>query len=177
MIERRFERRFVLKFSGIILACIGIVALFLYLTLPRGEMFQYAELIKFFATADKALSRTLIKACLVESVIGTLIIVLVAVFTSHKIVGPVYRFKAALAEMTATLRIRPVVLRSYDQLQDSAVSFNNMLKGMDERFTEISEAAAAVEEAGKKMTDTEESVETLKEKVEALDKTIQKFKV
>ncbi|MBI5739609.1 MAG: hypothetical protein HZA16_02710 [Nitrospirae bacterium] len=177
MIERRFERTFVLKFSGIILMCIGIVALFLYFTLPRGEMFQYAELIKFFVTADKTLSRSLTRAFIVESVVGTLIIVLVAVFTSHKIAGPIYRFRAAFSEMTSTLRIRPVVLRRYDQLQNTAVGFNNMLKGMEERFAEISEAAAAVEEAGKKLTDDEVSVNTLKEKVEALDKTIRKFKV
>ncbi len=177
MIERNFERKFILRFAGILIAGAVLNALFLYLALPKQEITCYADSVRSCIEAKRAMPPAIMKAYIIESIMAPLIVILVALFTSHKIAGPIFRIRTVLSQMATTLGAQPIVLRHDDQLQGAAISFNRMLKGLDDRLTSVIDAYEETERAGKGLDGTEESMATLKAKVDGLDKTLEKFNV
>ncbi|MBI3378329.1 MAG: methyl-accepting chemotaxis protein [Nitrospirae bacterium] len=177
MIEKSFERKFILRFTGIVLTGMGVIALLLYIAIPSLEIRHYADAIQSFIEADDALSGVIRAALIVESIVISGVVVLVAVLASHKIAGPVYSLRRVLNELVNTRKVRPITFRSYDQLQDTAGSFNTMINGLNEHFRAISDAYEEFEGARKEIDDTPESAERLKEKVDNLGKAIERFRV
>lgn len=177
MIEKGFERRFVLKFAGIVLAGTGIIALSLYLALPGQKITHYGESIRSFIRAQSSLSPSITKAYIVESIVAPLIVVFVAIFASHKIAGPLYRLRTVLNGLLTTLRAKPVTLRKGDQLKYAADGFNAMVKGLEDRFGAISEAYEEAEQTRKRLEDDKQAVTEMREKIEALGRAIRRFDV
>ena len=96
---------------------------------------------------------------------------------SHKIAGPVYSLQRVINELVNTRKARPITFRSYDQLQNTARSFNTMINGLNEHFRAISDAYEEFERARKEIDNTPESAARLKEKVDNLGKAIERFRV
>lgn len=178
MIEKSFKRKFILRFTGIVLAGMGVIAMLLYITIPSSETRHYGDAIISFIKVDDAPSFVIRVALIVQSiVVMSGVVVLVAVLASHKIAGPVYSLQRVLNELVNTRKVRPITFRSSDQLQDTARSFNAMINGLNEQFRAISEAYEEFEGARKEIDDTPESVERLKKKVDNLGKAIERFRV
>ena len=79
MIEKSFERKFILRFTGIVLTGMGVIALLLYIAIPSSEIRHYADAIQSFIEADDALSGVIRAALIVESIVISGVVVLVAV--------------------------------------------------------------------------------------------------
>ena len=65
-------------------------------------------------------------------------------FVSHKIAGPLFRFKQVVKELASGNFTNQVRLRKGDQLQDFADEFNEMLAAVRERIRTVDHYAAAV---------------------------------
>lgn len=177
MIFKNFEFKFILKFILIALVGIGIQALVLYFTFPKSEPQQYGEAIELFSNADSVLRRSMMTAFIIESIILPILVILAAVFASHKIAGPLFRIHKSLDEPVTSMTITPIKLRTGDQLQDTAKSFNKMLEGISEKFTAIGVAVKEVDEASKGLDDGSVSIEKLRERVDNLGNAIEKFRL
>ena len=177
MIEKSFKRKFILRFTGIVLTGMGVIAMLLYITIPSSEIRHYADAISSFIKADDTLSGVIRAALIVESIVISGVVVLVAVLASHKIAGPVYSLRRVLNELVNTRKVRPITFRSYDQLQNTARTFNTMINGLNEHFRAISDAYEEFEGARKEIDDTPESAERLKKKADNLGKAIERFRV
>jgi len=66
--------------------------------------------------------------------IGMVILIMgiLSIFITHKVAGPVYRFKKALAEIAAGNLDLTVKLRKYDDLQDLAADMNAVIEELRE---------------------------------------------
>jgi methyl-accepting chemotaxis protein len=66
--------------------------------------------------------------------IGTVILIMsgLSIFITHKIAGPVYRFKKVLAEISAGNLDITIKLRKYDDLQDLAEDMNTVVADLRE---------------------------------------------
>lgn len=177
MIEKGFKHKFILSFTGIVLTGLGVMALAFYFIIPDSVTRHYVDAIISFVKADDALSGVVRAALAAEAIVLSGVVVLVAVLTSHKIAGPVYRLRRTLNDLVNTGKAGPIAFRNDDQLQAAAGGFNTMIKGLDERFRAISEAYEEFEGARKEIDDTPESVARLKERVEDLGKAIKRFTV
>ena len=182
MIEKSFERKFILRFTGIVLTGLGVIALLLYIAIPSSVTRLYADSISSFIKAENALSGVIRAALIVESIVISGVVILVAVLASHKIAGPVYSLQRVLNELITSRRacehkFRPITFRNYDQLQNTARTFNTMINGLNEHFRAISDAYEEFERARKEIDDTPESAERLKEKVDNLGKALERFRV
>ncbi|MBI5025798.1 MAG: methyl-accepting chemotaxis protein [Nitrospirae bacterium] len=175
MIEKSFKSKFFLKFTAGIIGGIAIVIAVLYLILPRPDISRYAEVVASFIMADDVLTSTFIIAGAIEVIFITLVIVLISVFASHKIAGPIYRLEKAIDGLSNADLGQTVRFRGYDQLHNVAPIFNNMLHGFRERLDIISRAHEDLEKARKGLDNTPESVERLKEKIDILEKEIKRF--
>lgn len=176
MIARAFEWKFVAKFAGIVLGGVACVYLSLLLALPRIEGGYYADVIRSLVAADTALSRAILIALAAEAILIPAAVLAIAVLTSHKIAGPVYRLRVALEAVAKGRGARPISLREGDQLGKTAEAFNAMLGELQDRFRSIETACAEVSaEAAREAGGPPGSREELKGRIERLREALERL--
>jgi methyl-accepting chemotaxis protein len=103
-------------------------------------------------TADFILP-LLVQTVVIVSVLVGLATILVTLFVSHKIAGPLYRFKMVMQALSSGDFSTDFRIRHLDQLQDIATAFNAMigkirseLKSLKENFRSLREKLDAISE-------------------------------
>lgn len=126
-IEKSFQTRFILKFC-VLVAVGGLLTIgMLYVLAMQSTTVSFVNSrVVVRTTADFILPIVIQTVAIVTILVGLATIV-VTLFVSHKIAGPLYRFKKvmqALAEGNFSSDFR---IRHLDQLQDLANAFNTMI--------------------------------------------------
>ena len=129
-IKRRFQRRFILQFSWlIVVACAGFgLAIYLYSTQTLTTAFVNSKL-RIMSTADFLLPALAFMTLMVTTLAASLAAFRLLLF-SHKIAGPLYRLEQtaqAIGSGNLNLQVR---VRSDDELQDFARSLDEMVKDL-----------------------------------------------
>ena len=132
-IERSFQTRFILKFCMLViiggLLTIGI----LYFLARRSTTVAIVNSnVVVKSTADFILP-ILIQTVLVVMVLVSIATIIVTLFVSHKIAGPLYRLKKAMRELGEGNPSVEIKLRKLDQLNDIIQEFNGMAKKLKDR--------------------------------------------
>jgi nitrogen fixation/metabolism regulation signal transduction histidine kinase len=86
------------------------------------------------STADFLLP-ILIQTVVVVLVLVSIATIVVTLFVSHKVAGPLYRLKKAMHDLGEGDLSTEIKLREFDQLKDIAVAFNSMVQKLKERFS------------------------------------------
>lgn len=145
-IERAFQTRFILKFCTLVavggLLTIGILYL---LAMQSTTVSLVNSRVVVRTTADFILP-ILIQTVAIVTILVGLAAIIVTLFVSHKIAGPLYRFKKALKTLAEGDFSSDFRIRHLDQLQDVADVFNNMisklrieLKALKDNFSSFKE--------------------------------------
>jgi len=133
-IERSFQTRFILKFCMLVVAggllTIGILY-FLALRSTTVSIINLSVVVK--STADFLLP-ILIQTVLVVMVLLSIATIIVTLFVSHKIAGPLYRIKKAMHDLGEGDFTTQITLRRLDQLKNLAEEFNSMVNKLKARF-------------------------------------------
>lgn len=150
-IKKEFQRNFILKFCGLVILASLISGAIIY-AVSRSTVtttFENSRL-SIRSTADYILPTLLLTSIVVVALIGVATIV-VTLFTSHRIAGPLYRIEKDVEEIAAgnlTMRFR---LRTGDEIKALAVSLDVMAHNLREHIATIkqsSDALAAALERG-----------------------------
>lgn len=164
-INRQFQAKFILKFCGLVIAGAFLFGAIVLLMSRKTvtTAFENAHLtIK--STADFIFPALLVGSAVVIVAVGLATIV-ITLFTSHKIVGPLYRMEKDIQEVTGGNLNKQFKLRYSDELKALAQSLDAMVQSMKEKMTAINTATAGVEEVLKKYA-SKEQFEKLKEALE-----------
>lgn len=133
-IEKSFQTRFILKFCMLVLIggllTIGILY-FLAMRSTTVSIVNSSVVVK--STADFLLP-ILIQTVLVVMVLLSIATIIVTLFVSHKIAGPLYRLKKAMHDFGEGDFNTQINLRRFDQLKNLAEEFNSMVKKLKEKF-------------------------------------------
>ena len=62
-------------------------------------------------------------------------IIIISVFLSHRIAGPLFIFQRAIKEMTKGQSVRKIHLRKYDRLKDFAEDLNGLIECVNKGHT------------------------------------------
>ena len=162
-IKKSFQTRFSLRFAVLIVLEAVLIAGLLYY-ISRGT------LTTGYSGTELRIERTasffyvgFLLILLIASVAVGLVGMLVFIFYSHRIAGPLFRFQKSLQEIAAGDLTGRIHLRQKDQLGDLGESINLMAQAMDQRVGEIKkEIEAASKQPGK------ESLARLKELADSL---------
>jgi len=174
-IKKSFQANFFLRFALLILLeALLIVGLFIYVsggTLTTG--YQGAAL-KIEKTSSFFFVAYLLISLIVGIAVG-LAGMLVFMFLSHKIAGPLYRFEKSLEEISGGNLTHRIRLRKSDQLGDLAQSLNRFTQRMDETMGRLRKE---IHEASKLSSSGEPSVNLprIKETLNRLKEMIDAFK-
>jgi len=136
-IKKNFQFKFIIKFcliiiSGIILST-GLVLLFSQGTLTSS--FDNSRLV--VENTGYAIMPALIITNLITLGVITLAVIIVTLFVSHKIAGPMFRFEQDIKKIaTGDLLVR-INLRQKDQFSEMADALNDMASDLHGKIVRI----------------------------------------
>ena len=132
-VKKEFQFKFILKFCLIILigAIISTGLLFLFSQGTLTSSFQQSRLV--IKNTSLAILPAIIYTNLITLGLITLATIIVTVFISHKIAGPMFRFEKELKAIGEGDLTRKIRLREKDQITDMADGLNKMIAGLHDK--------------------------------------------
>ncbi|MBI5017004.1 MAG: methyl-accepting chemotaxis protein [Deltaproteobacteria bacterium] len=177
-IEKAFQLRFIGKVTAVILLGTGLTGGLLYLLADKefGRAFYSAH---YQARSSWEL---LLPAVLVASFVSMCVVALLAIFLtlydSHRIGGPLYRFKANLERVGRGDLTLVTRLRDGDELQSLTEAMNAMTRALADKVSGIREAEQEVHRALEAARGgAGDSFDALERAAEGLRERIQEFQV
>ena len=160
-IKKDFQFKFILKFCLIIL--IGTILstglLFLFSQGTLTSSFQQSRLV--IKNTSLAILPAVIYTNLITLGLITLATIVVTLFVSHKIAGPLFRFEKDLKEIEKGDLTKSIKLRKKDQTTDLADSLNKMTAGLHEKVLDIRTGVENLIELASKQNAPQELIEDL----------------
>jgi len=126
-IEKEFQARFILKFCLLVIVGGLLTVGILYLLAMRATTVSIVDSRVVVQNTANFILPVLIQTVIIVMVIVGLEVIAVTLFVSHKIAGPLYRFKKAIQALTEGDFSSEFKIRRLDQLQDLADAFNGMI--------------------------------------------------
>jgi len=144
-IEKKFQAQFILKFCCLAMAGGLLTVGLVYLLASRATTVSIVDSrVVVRSTADFILP-VLAQTVAVAVVAVGLATIVLTLFSSHKIAGPLYRFKRVLEDLEEGDFSKGFSIRTLDQLQVLADSLNEVVIRNKERLLALGEAFAALE--------------------------------
>ncbi len=181
-IEKSFQAKFILKFCALVvfggLLTIGL----LYLLAMQSTSVAFVNSRVVVRTTADFILPVLIQTVLIVTVIVGLATIAVTLFVSHKIAGPLFRFKKVMQELEGGDFSSDFHIRHLDQLQDLADTFNNTIKKIRERIQALKDGLKALKDKLDSISENEISENKrallleLKKVSEELDRATRYFK-
>lgn len=131
-IDKSFQSKFILKFCLLVIGA-GLVTVGVLYYLSRQSMtVAFVNSRVVVKTTADFIMPVLVQTVVVVTVLVGLATMFVTLFVSHKIAGPLYRFRKAFEELGEG-KYPEINLRQMDQLQALAKDFNAAIKKFKER--------------------------------------------
>ncbi len=168
-IHKEFQRRFILKFCIIALGAMVLASLLLYFLSKDSLTATYRYHHLALQETAEVLLRPLILTNLIVLLILLIATVLVTLYVSHKIAGPLYSLRKnleSIGEGNLNLKIQ---FRKGDQLKDLASQINQMTKNLNERVQKIQNQTKELKDKAKSRDWNKEDIG---EDIEALHQTV-----
>ena len=169
-IDKEFQTIFILKFCALVAIGSIISGLIVYAMSRATVTTTFVDSrLAIKSTADFILPAVLLSGAVAIILIG-LATIIMTLFISHKIAGPLYRLDKDVQEVTSgNLRI-VFRLRTGDEIRPLAESLNNMVSEMRGRIAEIRDNLDSLESSGNLPPEG-------KDKVRRMRESLEKFKI
>lgn len=136
-IDKSFQGRFILKFCCIVVASsllIGLSMFFLSMNSTTVAIENTQVMVK--RTADFILP-TLALTTLVVTLVSALAVIILVLFVSHKIAGPLYRIRREINSLKDGDLKRIFAIRAKDQLKELASGLDEMCVSLRQKHVEL----------------------------------------
>ena len=178
-IDRKFQTKFILKFCMLTaLTSLLAAALIIYLSQDSTTVAIENTKVTVKTTADFILP-IIANTTILVFFASAIAVMLLTIFTSHKIAGPLYRIKKEIEAFTAGDLKRTFQIRGTDQLQDLASSLSIMGNSLRIKHLEIQQDYSQLKQMLKEIEFSlpEGIKQRLEDTLKTLDEKIYKFKV
>ncbi|MDD5166302.1 MAG: methyl-accepting chemotaxis protein [Candidatus Omnitrophica bacterium] len=182
LIEKEFQTKFILKFCALVAAGGLLFIGILYLLLMQSTTVSIVDSRVAVRTTADFILPILVQTVVIVTVIVSLATIAVTLFISHKIAGPLYRFKKVLQELESGDFTSDFRLRHMDQLQELAGVFNSMVKKIREELKQLKDNSVSLKDKLEKLSEHEISelkrpiLTELKKISEELNRVVRYFK-
>ncbi len=162
-IDKDFQTKFILKFCLlVVLSGIATTGILYFIGKKSTTVAIVNSCVIVHSTADYLLP-VLIQTVLVVMILLGLATIAVTLLFSHKIAGPLYRFKKAIEGVRLGNLSSNFYLRNYDQLKELSEEVNAMIDKAREQISSIKEDVAKLK--AKKGNISDQDIEELDKKV------------
>ena len=160
-IKKDFQTKFILKFCFLLLA--GVIVstglLFLFSQDTLTSSFQNSKLV--IEITAMAILPTIIYTSLITLALLAVATIIVALFVSHRIAGPMFRFEKELKEIGEGDLTKKVTLRKNDQAENLAECITEMTASLHEKVSLIRIGLERILESARKQNSSKELIEEL----------------
>ncbi|MBI3991297.1 MAG: methyl-accepting chemotaxis protein [Candidatus Omnitrophica bacterium] len=154
-IEKSFQAKFILKFCAlVVLGGLLTIGLLYFLAMQSATVSFVNSRVVVRSTADFILPILIQTVAIVVVIVG-FATVIVTLFVSHKIAGPLYRLKKVMQELEGGDFSQDFHIRHLDQLQDLAKTFNTTIKKIRERIQILKEGLEILEKGINSISENE----------------------
>lgn len=181
-IDKKFQTKFILKFCALVaiggLLTIGIIY---FLAMQSTTVSILNSRVAVRTTADFILPILAQTVVIVVVIIG-MAAIMITLFFSHKIAGPLYRFKKVMEALEKGDFSSGFKIRRLDQLQDLADAFNRMITKITEELVALKSNFSSLKEKLNSISENEVAehkrayLNELKKISEELNRIINYFK-
>ena len=155
-VKKEFQFRFILKFCLILLAGVAISTglLFFFSQDTLTSSFSHSRLI--IRSTAEAMLPAIITTNLISLALIIVTTIIVTLYISHKIAGPIFRLEKELRRIGQGDLTTTVALRDNDQMEAFARQVNAMTAELNQRVTEIGRQAEGIAAAASQPGDPDE---------------------
>ncbi|MBN1898254.1 MAG: methyl-accepting chemotaxis protein [Spirochaetes bacterium] len=177
LIDKRFQTKFLFNIYLFIFIFIFILGLLLvYLTSREMAGSVYSKMMTMKNTQQMMLPLVL-RLSIIVLLLGFLIAGTRFLIFSHKIAGPMYRFKKSLNELShGNLKIR-IRFRKHDELQDIANVLTRAIHELNIRIGSIKKNSEAIGRTLKSKQRSVSKLDELKDLHDEIEKILDSFKL
>lgn len=147
LIDHRFQLRLAGLFVLVQVVLTAIFAIGLYVFLESEVQAGLASAHAAYHTVGQMLMPIVLALAVFSLAISTICVFVFVIALSHKIAGPLYRFKVVLDELAARRIPDHTKIRPGDQLHDLAVPFTRAVDNLEEDLNTLKDAAEALRAA------------------------------
>jgi len=181
-IEKNFQAKFILRFC-ILLFAGGLLTIgTLYILATQSTTVSVINSRIVAKTTSDFILPILIQTVIVVTVILILAAIALTLLVSHKIAGPLYRFKKAMQALEIGDFSADFRLRRSDQLQDLSAAFNSMIQNIRQGHEQLKNSFNSLKEKLDSISEQEvpehkrHTLSELKKISQELNKIIDNFK-
>ncbi len=145
-IEKEFQARFILKFCLLVIASGALTVWLLYFLSSRSTTVSIVDSRVVVRTTADFLLPILVQTALVVAIIAGVAAIFITLFVSHKIAGPLYRFKKIIKLLGDGDFSSGFHIRHHDQLQTLAADFNDMIEKIRENLNLLKSNSSSLKE-------------------------------
>lgn len=168
-IHKTFQRNFILKFCLIALCAMVLASVLLYFFSKDSITATY----RYHHLALQETAEVILPALIITNLIVLLALlvatVVMTLYVSHRIGGPLYRLQQALESIGRGDLSMDVKLRRHDQLMDFSSNISQMNKNLNDRVRQIQ---SEVRELKNKTQSNSFKVEEIRKDMENLHQTV-----
>ncbi len=181
-IEKKFQSHFIIKFCSLVVLGSLATGIILYLLSSGSTTVTFQNLHATVKTTSDFFLPLLIQTIVVSTIVVSIATIFLTLFISHKIAGPLYRFKKELVKVESGDLKGDFRIRKNDQLQDVALGVNAMLKRLNEVISDLKKQSQILIDVKDKFlySATQEGQkiynEALKKAIEEIKKDLDYFK-
>jgi methyl-accepting chemotaxis protein len=137
-IDGRFKRRFIIRLLAGMAVISLVSSLLLFAILPKETADRYVALIYTLRETQQSILPLIIIIGFFEIIVALLFTLLLALFISHKVGGPIFKLEQNIEKLKrGNLRLSEISFRDEDQAQILAMRFNEMLESWHVHITEL----------------------------------------
>jgi len=126
-IDKSFQSKFILKFCSLVAIGGALTIAILYLLARHSNTVAFVNSRVVVKTTADFILPILVQTVIIVLILISLATIGVALFVSHKIAGPLYRFRKVIQQLKEGDFCSDFKIRHLDQLQDLAQELNDMI--------------------------------------------------
>ena len=176
-IDRQFQLKFILNILLIVVIIIALISIFL-LSFTSNEMgvSAYSKLLQLKNTRQLMVP-VVIKVSIIVLFIGALIVVARFIFVTHRIAGPMFRFRRELKKLGEGDLTISIKFRDGDEMQDIAEILTESVAILNKTISDISKDVNKLDKIVNKAKFTKKEYAEINELIKTLKQHIKKFKL
>ncbi len=177
LVDKKFQTKFVFNIYIIIVIFILLLGLLLlYLSSHEMAGSIYSKIVTIKST-KQILFPLVLKLTFIILVISFIIVGVKFLFFSHKIAGPMFRFKRCLSDLKEGDLTISVRFRNSDELKDVAKILTEAVKELNKRMRKIKRSSKSISNILKNKKISVSDINKLKEYHKEIEKIINSFKL
>ncbi len=178
LVDKQFQIKFIINILLVVIVIIALLSILLvYSTSAEMGNSVYSKLLELKNTREVILP-TVLKISILILIVGGIFILIRFLILSHRIVGPLLRFKRVVKSLGDGDLTVNIYFRKYDELQDLAIIFTDSVKKLNKKLKMLKKDIDKINKiVNKKDKLTKNEVIELKKFISSLNENFSSFKL